>query len=492
MPMIAAISRSPTEAGKLPDFNHLLAGGMLLGLVAAFWSRIKTLGMLAMSRLVVRADLEDQIGTAMLAHCWTKLRRSRYGGARRYGAIDQFVRSLDRHQIVAFEDLGREPLIFWRGWRPLALKLNVPKPGESLNGVPVVITFLRGAFNIDELIVEAMDAYNISQHGTVSGRQRYMVDRISGTRMRMQGVYGGTAELAQPAKARPVEITHSHIGRRLLKWQPSDLGAPLGPKDPFEALALPPAALDMIAAGRRWLASEAWYRQKRIPWRMGWLLYGPPGTGKTSVARAIGQALDLPIFAYDLATFTNHDLADSWKKSLEHVPCIVLLEDLDGVFHGRDNVSDGEDGDGVTFDCLLNCISGVGDSSGVLVIVTTNRVDRLDEALGKPDSARGGISTRPGRIDWAVELPLPDTAGRRHIAARILADCPDQIESLVAAGSGDSGAQFEERCARVALDYYWRSGSSVIPESNGTHRAPYYREVPTTRRTDVFGRKSYS
>jgi SpoVK/Ycf46/Vps4 family AAA+-type ATPase len=83
---------------------------------------------------------------------------------------------------------------------------------------------------------------------------------------------------------------------------------------------------------------------------------------------------------------------------------------------------------------------------------------------GKP-SDKGDISTRPGRIDRVVPLTALDTSARFKIARRILEDCPDQIDRLVHEGDGDSGAQFQSRCERVALTHYW-SG-----EKNGYSKA---------------------
>jgi ATP-dependent 26S proteasome regulatory subunit len=43
----------------------------------------------------------------------------------------------------------------------------------------------------------------------------------------------------------------------------------------------------------------------------------------------------------------------------------------------------------------------------VLFVLTTNRADLLEPAL----------AARPGRVDQAVELPLPDAEGRRRLLA---------------------------------------------------------------------------
>jgi hypothetical protein len=176
-------------------------------------------------------------------------------------------------------------------------------------------------------------------------------------------------------------------------------------------------------------------------------------THNSALVGGLARRLDLPVYAFDLGTFGNKDFVAAWQRVLNSAPCLALIEDVDAVFHGRDNVL-GDSGGGLSFDCLLNCLSGVEGADGVLVVVTTNKPDLLDAALGRADGERG-VSTRPGRLDRVVRLGPLDEAGRRHLAGRILADCPDEIERLVAAGAGDTGAQFQERCAQIALADYW-------------------------------------
>src|SRR5581483_11439930 len=54
---------------------------------------------------------------------------------------------------------------------------------------------------------------------------------------------------------------------------------------------------------------------------------------------------------------------------------------------------------------LLNEMDGLRDDVDVTFVLTTNRVDVLEPAL----------ASRPGRIDHAVEIPLPDAEGRRAL-----------------------------------------------------------------------------
>ena len=125
------------------------------------------------------------------------------------------------------------------------------------------------------------------------------------------------------------------------------------------------------------------------------------------------------------------------------VPCVALFEDIDAVFEGRENKVGGH----LTFDCLLNCIDGIERTDGVLLVITTNHLDRLDPALGVPSAQ---VSTRPGRIDRVLELHGLDDAGRLHLCKRILPEWPETWEETIRLGTDETGAQFQERCFQLA------------------------------------------
>jgi SpoVK/Ycf46/Vps4 family AAA+-type ATPase len=189
---------------------------------------------------------------------------------------------------------------------------------------------------------------------------------------------------------------------------------------------------------------------------------------------------------------TNHELMKAWTEMQTNVPCIALIEDIDNVFHGRENVvrrpgmlplvlpekKDGDHGDDkgrgplgppLTFDCLLNCLDGVERADGIFTIISTNDISKIDPALGQPRKLPDGttefISTRPGRIDKAVELTYMEPADRKRMAAKILgAYEAEHLEMLAFVDRfpdlPETPAQFQERCAQVALKCFWREAEA--------------------------------
>lgn len=438
-----------------------LTGLAGLGVAAACWQQIRSLAARLSAVLVVQVTAEQTLAKAVRYYCWTRCRRSPVG-SRRYTSQNAFVRPLARYQQIATERTPGQPIVFWKGWRPLLLGTYGYDNG-SADDERVTFRFLRGTFDPDALVEEALAGYNELFHSETANVdrkvRRYHVHRVTGRDKSVMyaGLQSGPPTSGGEPCAPPKALADSEIIGgvsldRVLGWQPGDLG-PLDPANPLEAFAFPDESRELVEEARRWRKSEAWFKDKRVPWRRGWLLYGRPGTGKTSLVRAVAQLIDAPVFVYDLATLSNEEFTREWKSMLAQAPCVALMEDLDAVFHGRENVS-GVEG-GLTFDCLLNCIGGVEEAEGVFTVMTTNDLSKIDPALGVPGET-GGISSRPGRLDRAVELKSLNKACRRRLASRILADCAEKIERTVHEGDGDTAAQFQERCSQIALAHYWR------------------------------------
>ncbi|KAK6431162.1 Complex III assembly protein translocase and chaperone [Oleoguttula sp. CCFEE 5521] len=164
---------------------------------------------------------------------------------------------------------------------------------------------------------------------------------------------------------------------------------------PFDSVVLEEGVSDRILGDvREFISAREWYLDRGIPYRRGYLLYGPPGTGKTSFVQALAGELDFNIAMLSLSQRGLTD--DLLNQLLLTVPprTIVLLEDADAAFSNRRQADEtGYTGAAVTFSGLLNALDGVASAEERIIFMTTNHIDRLDDAL-----------IRPGRVDMTMHL----------------------------------------------------------------------------------------
>ena len=149
----------------------------------------------------------------------------------------------------------------------------------------------------------------------------------------------------------------------------------------------------------KFLKDESKYTRLGIPFHRGYLLHGPPGTGKTSLVKALASELGLDLWFMSMGDIKEDSGMLSMIRSVREGG-ILLLEDVDS-FAPVLSREDGEGvkkspDDGVSTSALLNALDGVATPHGLITIMTTNYVDRLDEAI-----------LRSGRVDMSVELGHP-------------------------------------------------------------------------------------
>jgi ATPase family associated with various cellular activities (AAA) len=136
--------------------------------------------------------------------------------------------------------------------------------------------------------------------------------------------------------------------------------------------------------------------------KRGLLLYGPPGTGKTHTTRyLIGQMTGYTRFVLTGRALQAIGGVTEFARDLQ--PAVMVLEDVDLVAEHR---GFGPGSSPVLFD-LLDAMDGAAPDADLLFVLTTNRADLLEPAL----------AARPGRVDVAIEIDLPDEAGRHRLLA---------------------------------------------------------------------------
>lgn len=139
----------------------------------------------------------------------------------------------------------------------------------------------------------------------------------------------------------------------------------------------------------------------RLATKKGLLFYGSPGTGKTHTLHYLAKALEghttLLVTAEQVGL-----LAEYMTLARLVQPSIVVIEDVDLIARDRSELNTCEE---VLLNKLLNEMDGLKEEADILFILTTNRPEALERAL----------ASRPGRIDQAIEFPLPDEEGREKL-----------------------------------------------------------------------------
>jgi ATP-dependent 26S proteasome regulatory subunit len=157
------------------------------------------------------------------------------------------------------------------------------------------------------------------------------------------------------------------------------------------------------------LENELWYKQRGIPYTLGFLLYGNPGCGKTGFIKALMNLTNFNAISIKLNSHFNFlKLKDIiYKKELNNdiiIPLhkrIFIFEDIDcmtDIIIDRDkekenkkNKNNNINNNNLSY--LLNILDGIHETPGRIIIMTTNKPEVLDKAL-----------TRPGRIDHVIHF----------------------------------------------------------------------------------------
>ena len=177
------------------------------------------------------------------------------------------------------------------------------------------------------------------------------------------------------------------------------------------------------------LNNKQWYIEKGIPYNLGIMLYGEPGCGKTRFIKQLANHTKRHLIDIKMNDYTT-------QQDLYNIMCreeigenyiipidkrILILEDIDAMgkcVKSRDlvetdkelektslfNTLNNANGGGLlasqclrqtdnanTLSAMLNIFDGINESSGRIMVITTNKPDILDPAL-----------VRPGRIDIKI------------------------------------------------------------------------------------------
>ena len=193
--------------------------------------------------------------------------------------------------------------------------------------------------------------------------------------------------------------------------------------------------------------------------KRGLLLYGPPGTGKTHTTRYVIQHL-VGSTVLLLSGRTLHQVGAMTQLARELAPSVVVLEDVDLVAEDRGH---GPGASPVLFE-LLDSMDGAAADADLLFLLTTNRADLLEPAL----------AARPGRIDVAVEIGLPDVVARRRLLEVYSRGVPmalteADVDAAVARTEGVTASFIKELIRRAVLESLAGAPGEPLTTVSGAH-----------------------
>jgi mitochondrial chaperone BCS1 len=218
----------------------------------------------------------------------------------------------------------------------------------------------------------------------------------------------------------------------------------------LESVILKPGEKERLVQDiEKFKAAKQRYSQLGVPYHRGYLFYGPPGTGKTSLISGLAANFGMSIYAVSLTDFNDKTL----MKAIRDVPpnSVILFEDIDCMKPGKarqdpeewagkqmqarpGEAPDPMDRFGVTLSGLLNVLDGFNAPENVLFIMTTNKIETLDQAL-----------LRPGRIDYRLFLGKAAEEQKVELYLRFFPRAsPTEAEEFVAANrSAETMAEFQ-------------------------------------------------
>ena len=220
-----------------------------------------------------------------------------------------------------------------------------------------------------------------------------------------------------------------------------------------EALILPEETLEAVERNvLRFAEQRPALRALGLSGQKGLLFHGAPGTGKTHCIRYLAGRL--PGHTTLLVTAEEMGLLPEYMALARLLqPALVVIEDADLI--ARERTERDSACDEVLLNRVLNELDGLRERADVFFILTTNRPESLEPAL----------ASRPGRIDQAIEFPLPDEGLRRRLIelyARGLPVPAPLMNDLAARTDRATPAFIKEFMRRIAQHHLEAGGSGEV------------------------------
>lgn len=209
--------------------------------------------------------------------------------------------------------------------------------------------------------------------------------------------------------------------------------------------------LGVVRDDSRWVINEDGVRKMGLSFPRGIILYGPPGCGKDAFVSALAtelgwfcQVINGPDIERMWVGMTEEIMREIFKVATQNKPSILFVNEADALFSVRGSTIQSYKTDYVAqFNVLMDSVE---DTSGVFVILATNRIDLLDPAI-----------IRPGRNDKQILVPRPTREAAKKILTIYLNKHPVDATAVK-----DRNVFQEELIARVVDELYERTKDQFL------------------------------
>jgi hypothetical protein len=351
-------------------------------------------------------------------------------------ALNAYCDSADRYQVVGLQsDIGNYGGVSLAGlvtgsWHGpgeaarqyIAVDIDVDETIDCLrsglvltdvDGTPVVALVYASQNYRPELIVEVVGATQAAADGFLARLRELMHEHNAFRRKIVAFTFGMHGEFG---------LSFVHL-----------------PRVERDDVVLAPGELEAIEAHSVGITEHAdGLRAAGQHVKRGLLLYGPPGTGKThTISYLTGRMQDRTTIILTGGAVAAVGQAGTIARSLQ--PATIVIEDVDLI--AMDRQLPGGEHNALLFQ-LLNEMDGLAEDADVLFVLTTNQVEMLEPAL----------AARPGRIDQAIEISLPDDEARRRLIGLYTnKPLPDDAADLIERLDGVAPAFIKELARRAQL-----------------------------------------